>query len=292
VIEDPLALTDACGRPTGERATGVATLSLCYHECDVEPVPVLVADCDVREECRPGAVRERFRIVVTDGPPELDSRVNCGGHGENGDQPGAGGFDPIHMMAEAHGPALDALGETDRQRLAVFQALCTIVDTKCAPPEHACVPIGFVVVGQGDGDGDEQFEVIGCGARVPILSNVDLLDLMLCLLQGFARPVGPPVLHYENGDGQSVVSGSTISVSARLTDASGTPLSAKGVTFRARTGGGSVGDGTAFAAEYIAQTGDDGRVSAAWQIGGEPGLNILEAEGHGGGTTFFHALAQ
>jgi len=59
-----------------------------------------------------------------------------------------------------------------------------------------------------------------------------------------------------------------------------------------RAGGGGVGDGTSFATDYVAQTDASGRVIAEWQIGGKPGLNILEAEGRRGAHTVFHTLAR
>ena len=236
VIEDPMALTDECGRPTGERANGMATISLCFHECDVDPAPVLVADCDVREECRPGAVRERFRVVVTDGPPDLLSRINCGALG--GDEGGGRqpfddqaegmetAFDPSHhYAAQPYGDTARPVTAFDRQRLTVFAALCKLVDTRCAAPEHICVPIGVVrEVGAEEGE-DPTVAVLGCGARVPILSNVDLLDLMICLIQTFARASMSPVLHYEQGDTELVSPGTQIAVSALLTDPSGAAMS-------------------------------------------------------------------
>ena len=47
---DPRQPTDACGRPAGEpiRGGGIVTLSLCYHECQAEPSPVMVSECPDR----------------------------------------------------------------------------------------------------------------------------------------------------------------------------------------------------------------------------------------------------
>lgn len=295
VIEDPLALTDACGRPTGERAKEMATLLLCFHECDAEPAPVLVSDCDVREECRPGAVRERFRIVVRDGGPDLASPVDCGDLGGGGPQPSNGG-DASHIASMLrHGLGEREPAAVDVRRLAVFRALCGRVDTGCMAPEDTCVPIGVVGPAIRDGEeegGDGAVGVIDCGTRVPIFSNVVLLDLTICLLNVFARAAIAPVLHYEQGDAQLVAPKTEFGVAARLTDPTGAPLAGEDVTFRVRAGGGAVGDGTAFATELVATTDDAGRVGAQWQIGEGPGLNTLEAEGRRGALTVFHALAQ
>ena len=45
--------TDCQGNPSGDQIRGAATLylCLCYHECNAEPVPVLVSDCDTRQGC-------------------------------------------------------------------------------------------------------------------------------------------------------------------------------------------------------------------------------------------------
>ena len=68
-IEDPRQPTDDCGRPAGDpiAGAGVVTLSVCYHECDSEPVPVLVADCDTRGECAPSVVKERYHLLIKEG---------------------------------------------------------------------------------------------------------------------------------------------------------------------------------------------------------------------------------
>ena len=69
-VADPSQLTDDCGRPAGTAKEAGVTLCLAYHECDTDPSPVLVDDCDVREGCAAGAVRERYRLLVHDGVPE------------------------------------------------------------------------------------------------------------------------------------------------------------------------------------------------------------------------------
>ena len=68
-LADPSQLTDDCGRPAGTAEERVVTLCLAYHECPTEPVPVLVSDCDVREGCAAGAIRERYALLVHDGIP-------------------------------------------------------------------------------------------------------------------------------------------------------------------------------------------------------------------------------
>lgn len=66
-VVDPTQLTDRCGQPAGEAKDTTVTIAVAYHECDSDPSPVLVDDCDLRERCVAGAVRERYRLLVLDG---------------------------------------------------------------------------------------------------------------------------------------------------------------------------------------------------------------------------------
>jgi hypothetical protein len=42
-------------------------ISICYHECLTDPAPAYGGDCDSEALCAPGAIRERYRLVRTDG---------------------------------------------------------------------------------------------------------------------------------------------------------------------------------------------------------------------------------
>jgi hypothetical protein len=45
---------------------------ICYHECLADPQPVMAGDCGDGERCTPGAVRERYRVVIKPGKaPEV-----------------------------------------------------------------------------------------------------------------------------------------------------------------------------------------------------------------------------
>ncbi len=41
---------------------------LCCHECESDPTPVMAGECGTVEECAPGAIRERYRILFKEGP--------------------------------------------------------------------------------------------------------------------------------------------------------------------------------------------------------------------------------
>lgn len=54
----------------------VIRVLLCYHECESDPTPVRSGDCDSGDDCVPGAIRERFRVVFKEGPaPPI--RLHC-----------------------------------------------------------------------------------------------------------------------------------------------------------------------------------------------------------------------
>jgi hypothetical protein len=169
VLRDPFALTDTCGRPTGEVSErGPVVLCLAYHECLVDPAPVLVADCEVREECVPGAIRERFRLLVLE-PDDA--------------------------------PAVERLSERECRALfgtrrATAEHLCRMLSGPCTEPHGACVPLALL-----ERDDGGAIVADSCGARTTLYSNAALLDLILCLAARVEeccgdRPTttGPPVV--------------------------------------------------------------------------------------------------
>jgi hypothetical protein len=285
VLEDPLALTDDCGEPTGDHAEKVAMICLDYHECDIEPTPVLVSECDVREECKPGAVRERFRILVHDGIEGFHSSVDCAKLGGAGTSIGSSAS--LKQLYAAGTRESFGLSREDARFIAMYGVLCEAIDHSCAPPEHSCVPIAVVIPSD-----DGTLDVEDCGFRVPIYSNVVLLDLILCLARRMAAAGGARSFRYEEGDTASAATGTEVATAATLLDPAGDAVADETVTFRVRAGGGVVGDGTTFADEYQATSDAGGRVTAQWQLGDGAGLNTLEATDPEGARIVFHALAE
>jgi hypothetical protein len=52
------------------------TVYVCFHACESDPEPVLAGGCDSTQKCAPGAIRERYKIVVRPGKaPAI--RVDC-----------------------------------------------------------------------------------------------------------------------------------------------------------------------------------------------------------------------
>lgn len=43
------------------------TVCICYHECPTDPVPAMGGDCDTESLCSPGAITERYKIVILPG---------------------------------------------------------------------------------------------------------------------------------------------------------------------------------------------------------------------------------
>src|SRR6266404_2106486 len=61
---NPLQLTDDSGNPSGNAQQGVVEICLAYAESLVDPVPMLVADCEHSGKCACSTVREGFHLLV------------------------------------------------------------------------------------------------------------------------------------------------------------------------------------------------------------------------------------
>ena len=187
VVERPVTVDPWALGENGHRATAdLVVLLLCYHECEAEPAPVLVADCELREECVPSVVRERFllRAIAFDEWKPSGPDVPCEVLRGKADG-GAGGLigshiPPIRVRGEPEvAPAAgDRLPFTphDLLRAALFRHL----PAPCAVgPE--CVPLGLVLrITQGDATAYTAFDFL---ARTTIYSNSVLLELILCLAE-------------------------------------------------------------------------------------------------------------
>lgn len=75
---DPRQPTDAWGRPAGNLIADGESVYLClaYHECETEPVPVLVGDCGREPTCAASLIKERYRILVKAGSAP-SSNLTC-----------------------------------------------------------------------------------------------------------------------------------------------------------------------------------------------------------------------
>jgi hypothetical protein len=239
-IEEPWLVMDSSG--VRSRATkGALTVCLAYHECDIEPAPVLVADCEVRERCRPGAVRERYKILILDGAEQPPGRFEA-------------------RICRALFPARPSK-TFDRRRM-----ICKAVPHSCAVPDETCVPLAVIRAAQPD-DGDDNggdtpppadthvsdpapadLLVEDCAARTDVYSNVALLELILCLARRVdeccADPVTVGLLQHEAGDAQFLKNNQQPPdkpLIVKVVDENGNGVDNVDVTFTAQGGGGTVG---------------------------------------------------
>lgn len=271
-LENPRQPTDCMGRPQGEPIQGQAVVHLCvaYHECEVDAVPVLVSDCDTRQDCAPNHIRERYRVVVC-----ADATVPGGLSDE---------------QCQAIFPA-----EKD-EKFDRSAAACQALGDACPEPEGECVVIAAIFLPENP---QEAVQVRACGHRRLIYSNGTLFDLIMCLADRVDECCGqvPAALQlrYVAGDAQTAAAGSLLPnpVVVQVVDSNGQSIANEPVVFRVRGGGGAVLDAANTPQPHITVASDpNGLAKASWQIGPSAGLNTLEASIASGAQVVFSALGQ
>ncbi len=201
-------LTDATGKPTGPVPAGSTILiSLAYKEEKIEPVAVLVLDCDNPGNCAPSTIEESFAIVVTiAGPvPAL---------------PGCVLGSPFPLPP---GTALQT-------------AVAGIVSGACpAAPADLSIPLGRLPLPAGPLD--------AVSDRLVVYNNALLYQLIGCLAERVAAITGDALV-YVSGDNQSSTAGAALAnpLVVALQDSGGNPVTGGAVpVFTVASGGGSVG---------------------------------------------------
>lgn len=168
---------DAPGATTAARGpSGIVTLWLCYRECLTDQMPVLVSDCEVREECAPGTIVETFSLKITDGAaPVLGDPAWCAlmlPQASPTPTP-APTPTPTPFPTPTPTPAPAALGGSGSER----EILCDLFDGDCALPEgDPCVPIAVAQLQDGN-----IVAIEACAYRPRVYSNATLLDMIICL---------------------------------------------------------------------------------------------------------------
>jgi hypothetical protein len=177
------------GTPWPAPADGTAfyTLWACYRECSADYQPVLVAECEVREQCAPGTTVETFCFKLTrglaplQGDPAWCKRLGVEPipprpRSESGPPPDRSAVDFL-ADAEARGvPGLDEIREALRSRR---HRLCEATSGACDDADgDPCVPLAAVLF-----DDEEPVLLENCLVRPRVYSNAMLLDLVLCLAQ-------------------------------------------------------------------------------------------------------------
>jgi hypothetical protein len=164
VCVDPWTLTDDCGCAkvtplSNTEAHDKILLCLAYKECRTDFMPVLVTDCNIKQDCLPGTVVESYCILVQDAstgnvlpenfPPTIDPA----------------------LCAELGSGASE---EDKRQKVCELNPAVT-----CGMPSGPiCVVLGTVSL-KADGTIDNT-KVDQCSLRTNLVSNEHLLDMLLC----------------------------------------------------------------------------------------------------------------
>lgn len=261
-LENPRQPTDEQGRPMGDPipGEGVVTLCLGYHECATEPVPVLVGDCDTRQDCAASTIRERFRLLVREGEP---AQVP----GQISDEQCAAIF-----------PAGEVPDEFDHHAAA-----CQTLTGPCLEPDNTCVILGTVTL---PAIATDPLTVDGCTYRTPVYSNSLLWELMVCLADRVDQCCRTLLLRYVSGDAQQATPGTELPLPlvVEVVDGNGQVVVDEVVTFRVRGGGGTIVPDTL-------PSDANGRAETRWTLGAAAGLNTMEASIASGSTVTFMALA-
>jgi len=160
---DPWQLTSECGQsstPLSKQTSHTVYVCLAYRECVTDFTPVLVTDCNTREQCSPGTVVEGFCLLVQQAvpppppPPTLPPPIP----------------DPNPQACAA---LRNGASAADRRKL-LSQALSGACP---APTGDLCVPLATVnLTAAGAIQSIDAYTF-----RPKVYSNAVLLDLILCL---------------------------------------------------------------------------------------------------------------
>jgi hypothetical protein len=161
---NPLALTDSQGNALGTVA-GPVVVSLCllYHECAVEPTPVLVSTCNTNGDCAPGTIAERYKVVTQQGAA-ADNPLGCA-------MPGVFGSQQNYPAASIQPDLLQWITQS-----------CT------EPSGDPCVCIAQVSVPAAGPITQQMIDQTSCAI---VANNQLLLQLILCLAERVEECCGP-----------------------------------------------------------------------------------------------------
>jgi len=142
-------------KPVGQKAAHAeeahAHVVICYHECASEPTPVFAGDCCQQERCKPGVIRERYRIEFRPGCAPASS-------------------------AELSIPDVISNCEVD------YRALVKLVSRDCCCPDDPCIPLANLHFGATGDDRRCYPEDIDIGIRPIVFTNDLLFQLLMCLV--------------------------------------------------------------------------------------------------------------
>ena len=119
---------------------------LCYHECLVEPTPVLAGDCRDEAPCQPGTIRERYR---------LEFRPGC---------------------LPQRKPQLALPDVIERDGRVDYQALVKAISEPCPCPPDPCIPLANLHL---EFDGPKCVQDVDISIRPIVYTNDLLFQLIL-----------------------------------------------------------------------------------------------------------------
>jgi hypothetical protein len=201
-------VTDNQGKPTGAVPAGsTVLLSLAYAEQAIDPVAVLVPDCENPGSCAPSTIEEGFVVLVvvtTTAPP---APFDCSGS----------------SFPLPPGTALQT------------QIADYLASDYSAAPADASIPLGRFTLPDGPLD--------AVSDRTVVYDNALLYRMMVCLAQQVAK-ASSNSLTYVSGDNQTATAEEALAnpLVVSLLDAGGNPVTGGSPpTFTVTQGGGSIG---------------------------------------------------
>jgi hypothetical protein len=205
---DITQVTDAQGNPTGAVPAGATIIvSLAYTERRIDPVAVLVPDCDHPDGCAPSTIAEGYALLVRVATGPAPAMPGC-----------VFGSFPL--------PPGAALQSDIAARIAAGYS---------APPSDPSVPLGRLTLPGGPLD--------AVSDRPAVYDNTLLYQLIVCLA-GRVAGLAAVTLAYVSGDNQSASASAALAAPlvVALLDASGNPvIGAAPPQFTVAAGGGTLG---------------------------------------------------
>jgi hypothetical protein len=255
IVVDPHQLTDAHGEPTGAPPpTSNVEICLAFAEELVDPVSVLVPDCDTPDGCAPSTFLEGYRVLV---------------RAVNEDPP----LPPACTLDEFLLPPPDRV---------LHARLSARVSAACIdPPTDPCVPLGRVELLAGG-----EVDVDPSAGRDLVYGNDLLFELILCLAGRVEQAVGALFLRYVAGDGQSGPPGEVLPTGlvVEVVDANGTAAPGVPVHFSVTAGDGTVNPDSG-------TTDPNGRATTAWKLGSDEHQAVSAAAAGAAFAVTFNAAA-
>ena len=169
---DPWTTTDEQGRPgkaLSRNEEHEVYVCLAYRECPSDYVPVLVTDCDSKNQQAPDIITEGYCLIVKEKTEDK----------------------PTPLPAAVDSALCKALTEGENAEDKRKQICEVLTSRACVVPEECgCVLLATVTLKDGTID-----KLDACGARPMVYSNPELFEMLMCLSKsesgGLPGPIGP-----------------------------------------------------------------------------------------------------